>query len=90
MGGAGSTQPLPGDRSGQVRHLGSATPRCLKLVPNQKKTPTQWPKAVHPAHAGPSLDPDNGAGHPEQRQHEHLAGIPDSGLHHPSAGENSL
>ena len=48
---------------------------------------TQWPKAVHPAHAGPSPDPDNGAGHPEQRQHEHVAGIPDSCLHHSSSGE---
>ena len=51
---------------------------------------SQWPEAVHPAHAGPPPDPDNGTGHPEQRQHEHVAGIPDSGIHHPSTGENSL
>ena len=77
-------------RVGRCR-INPATPRylLLKSVPNDK-TPTQWPKAVHPAHAGPSPDPDNGAGHPEQRQHEHVAGIPDSGLNHPSAGENSL
>ena len=51
---------------------------------------SQWPEAVHPAHAGPPPDPDNGTGHPEQRQHEHVAGIPDSGIHHPSTGEKSL
>ena len=79
LGGAGSTQPLPGAC-------------CCSNFKFQmtKLANSQWPEAVHPAHAGPPPDPDNGAGHPEQRQHEHLAGIPDSGLHHPSAGENSL
>ena len=75
--GAGSIRPPPGAFwSNSLKHLNSFPP--------------QWPKAVHPAHVGPSPDPDNGAGYPEQRQHEHVTGIPDSCFHNPSAGENSF
>ena len=48
---------------------------------------TQWSEVLHPAHVGPATDPHHSPGHPEQRDHEHLAGLPVQGVHHQEAGE---
>ena len=38
--------------------------------------------------AGTSSDSNHGPGDPEQCEHEHLAGLPEQGLYHQTAGEN--
>ena len=48
---------------------------------------SQWPEVLHPPHVGPALDTHHGPGHTEQRDHEHLAGLPVQGLHHQEAGQ---
>ena len=38
--------------------------------------------------SGASSHPNHGLGDPEQCEHEHLAGLPEQGLHHQTAGES--
>ena len=38
--------------------------------------------------SGASSHPNHGLGDPEQCEHEHLAGLPEQGLHHQAAGES--
>ena len=57
--------------------------RMLQHKPYNSK----WTKVLHPPHVGVAFDPHHGLGHPEQRDHEHLAGLPVQGVHHQEAGE---
>ena len=50
---------------------------------------SNWTKVLHPPHVGPAPDPHHGPGHPEQRDHEHLDGLPGQGERRQEAGEGS-
>ena len=55
------------------------------MLQDQPDNP-DWTKVLHPAHAGAAPDPDHGPGHPEQRDHEHLDGLPGQGQRRQEAG----